>query len=190
MQRLNVRYFILFLTLYAGTLLSAESKIYVGVGAAKVQETVLPYLHYPQTEHLNTEFSAKIGYGARDSYAAELSLNYLQNDSRYFAEDDGSKLGFNISLLKAYDFDIFVHPFLRAGFGAGTFQTDADATNNSLTYGNFHLGGGLFIPLAKQIDIEVSYEYRFVSFEKIDLNDKTNPKSHINALYTGLNFRF
>lgn len=182
--------FILFLTILGVTALSANSKMYFGTGIFRVNETVLPYLHYPQTKHLNSEIAAKIGYGDRNSYAAELAIDYVHNHSKYFAQGDAQKFGFNLSLLKAYDFGIYVNPFLKAGFGAGYFKTNADATNSSLTYGNFHLGGGFFIPLSKQMDIELAYEYRFVSYEKIVLTDKTNPKSHINALYAGFNIRF
>jgi opacity protein-like surface antigen len=162
----------------------------MGLGLSRVSEKILPYLSYPGKTVINSELSAKIGYGDRRAYAAEFSLNYLENHSKYFSQGDAQKLGFNVSLLKAYDFGIYVNPFLKVGFGAGMFKTDADTNNNSLTYGNFHLGGGFFIPLSKQMDIEVAYQYRFVSYEKIDLTSSTNPKSHINAVYTGLNIRF
>ncbi len=162
----------------------------MGLGLSRVSENILPYLHYSEKTIVNTELSAKIGYGDRKAYAAELSIDYLQNHSKYFAQGDAQKLGFNVSVLKAYDFDIYVNPYLKVGFGSGMLKTNIDTTNNSLTYGNFHLGGGLFIPLSSQMDIEIAYQYTFVSYEKIDLSDSTNPKSHINSIYTGFNIRF
>ncbi len=184
--------FILLLLLISSCTLFAKTDVYVGFGLSRVKETLDPYLSYiPEQKSVdNSELAMKIGYGKRDSYAVELSLNYLQNHSKVYADGDAQKLGFNVSLLKAYDFDIYVNPYLKAGFGAGMFKSDVDAVNQSLTYGNFHLGGGIFIPLSSQMDVELAYEYRFISYEKIDLEDSSNPKSHINALYAGFNIRF
>ncbi len=187
-----MRKYILLLLLLSFSALFARTNVYVGLGLSRVHETLQPYLTYvPQKrETINTELSMKIGYGHRDGYAAELSLDYLQNHSQFYAPGDAQKLGFNISLLKAYDFGIYVNPFLKAGFGAGSLKTNADTTNNSLTYGNFHLGGGFFIPLSSQMDVELSYQYQYISYEKVDLENAANPKSHLNGLYAGFNIRF
>jgi len=184
--------YIIFLLLLSFTTLFASTNVYIGIGLSRVKETLDPYLAYiPEQKSIdNSELAMKIGYGHRDGYAAELSLNYLQNHSKVYANGDAQKLGFNVSLLKAYDFGIYVNPFLKAGFGAGTLKSDVDTNNQSLTYGNFHLGGGFFIPLSSQMDIELAYQYRFISYEKIDLNNAANPKSHLNAIYAGFNIRF
>ena len=182
--------FILFLTLFSFTALFGDAKVYMGLGISRISEKIFPYLSMPERTVVNSEISAKIAYGDRTAYAAEFSINYLQNHSIFFTQGDAQKLGFNVSLLKAYDFGIYVNPFVKVGFGSGMLKTDVDTTNNSLTYGNFHLGGGFFIPLSRQMDIEIAYQYRFVSYEKINLQNSTNPKSHINAVYTGFNIRF
>ena len=185
------KYIFLFLLL-SYTVLFARTNVYVGLGLSRVVETLQPYLSYvPQKRDVvNTELSMKIGYGHRDSYAAELSLDYLQNHSKVYGQGDAQKLGFNVSVLKAYDFGIYVNPFLKAGFGAGTLKTNVDNINQSLTYGNFHLGGGFFIPLSSQMDVELAYQYQYISYEKIDLENAAYPKSHLNGVYAGFNIRF
>jgi len=184
--------FILLLLLVSFSTLFAKSDVYIGFGLSRVKESFDPYLQYiPQQKSIdNSELAMKVGYGARDAYAVEFSLNYLQNHSKLYADGDAQKLGFNVSLLKAYDFNIYINPYLKAGFGAGMLKSDVDAINGSLTYGNFHLGGGIFIPLSSQMDIELAYEYQFISYEKIDLDNASNPKSHSNGLYAGFNIRF
>ena len=183
--------FILFLTLFSFSALSANTvDIYMGFGLSRVNETLQPYLGSKKTTIPNSELSLKIGYGKRSSYAAEFSIDYLQNHSKYYAQSDAQKLGFNVSLLKAYDFGIYINPYLKVGFGAGMLKTAADTNNQSLTYGNFHAGAGFFIPLSRQMDIEVAYKYRYISYEKIDLSNTSNPTSHLNAVYTGFNIRF
>lgn len=177
---------LLILLFLSFTSLYADSKTYIGVGIARVSEKIDSQVN----PIINSEVFAKIGYGERDGYAAEISLNYLQNRSKIVSNSDAQKLGFNIALIKAYDFGIYINPFLKAGFGAGTLKTDADTTNQSLTYGSFDLGTGFFIPLSNQVDLELGYRYQFVNYEKIDLTSSKSPSSYISGVYLGFNLRF
>jgi len=177
---------IILLLFLSFTSLYADAKTYIGVGIARVSEKIDSQVD----PIINSEVFAKIGYGERESYAAEISINYLQNKSKIFLDSDAQKLGFNIALMKAYDFGIYVNPFLKAGFGAGTLKTDVDTNNQSLTYGSFDLGTGFFIPLSNQVDLELGYRYQFVSYEKIDLTSSDIPSSYISGLYLSYNIRF
>ena len=170
------------------SLLFAESKIYLGTGYAYNSETV----SYNGKERSinNNAARVKIGYGDRTAYAVELSLDYVDNNKKIFDANDGKKYGFNVELLKAFDFDIYVNPFLKAGFGAGYLKTPADLHNGSLTYGTFNLGGGMFIPINEHFDIEVAYEYKNVSYQKLDNNLTSSPSSNLHIGYIGVNFRF
>lgn len=176
------------LLLFISSLLFADSKIYLGAGYAYTQENL------ERTNHTisNNAARVKIGYGDRDAYAVEFSLDYVDNHSKIInqTDNDGKKYGFNIELLKAWDFNIYVNPFLKAGFGAGYLETDADVHNQSLTYGTFNLGGGIFIPLNKHLDIEVAYEHKNLSYQKTDSANSYNDKATLNIGYIGVNTRF
>jgi len=176
---------ILFLLILLTSTLFADAKVYVGTGLTRVVET----LDSTKENIPNSELSIKIGYGKRTSYAIELSANYTKNKSKYFAENDTQKIGFNVDLIKAYDFDIYVNPYVKVGFGAGSLKTNADTTNQSLTYGNFNAALGFFIPLSNQMDVELAYQYKYLSYEKIDLTSASNPTSHSNGIYIGFNIR-
>lgn len=179
---------ILLLPLFLSSFLYAEASVYFGTGYAYNSETV-SYNNAKKTI-CNNAARLKIAYGDRDAYAVEFSLDYVDNKSSIFHTGDGKKYGFNIELLKAWNFNIFANPFLKAGFGAGYFETPADLNNGSLTYGSWNLGTGVFIPLNKNIDVEIAYEYKYLSYQKLDNSLITHPTATLNIAYIGMNFRF
>jgi hypothetical protein len=168
------------------TTIYADAHIYFGTGIAHTSEK----LTSTDKTISNTQGLVKIGYGIRKSYAVELAFDYTPNHSSYFAKNDAQKYGFSIDLMKAYDFGIFINPYVKFGFGAGALTTNADVNNKSLTYGTFNAATGFFIPLSKQFDIEMAYQYKYVSYEKINLESSANPTSHLNIAYLGFNIRF
>jgi len=179
---------ILLILLFISSLLYAQATVYFGTGYAYNSEKV-SYNGSKKTID-NNAARLKIGYGDKKAYAVEFSLDYVDNKSSIFDSGDGKKYGFNIELLKAWDFNIFVNPFLKAGFGAGYLDTPADLNNGSLTYGSWNLGTGFFIPINEHFDIEIAYEYKYVSYQKLDNNLSIHPTSNLNIGYIGVNFRF
>ena len=137
----------------------------------------------------------KIGYGDIKAYAVEFSVDYAYNRSKVFSTSsevtrDGNKYGFNVSLLKSFDWDIYLLPFIRAGFGTGFLDIDRKL-QKSLSYGSFQLGLGTFVPMGKDFDLELGYEIRSTSYEAI--NTIVTKKSHdsiSNIAYMGINYRF
>ncbi len=176
---------ILLFTLLVSSLF-AEAKLYIGAGGGIYNET-----YEDTTTSINNSAaigSFKIGYGERKAYAIELSFDYIQNNSKLIDTNDGQKYGINIDFVKAFDFDIYVLPFVKAGFGAGEMKSDLN--NGSLNYGSFNLGTGVFLPLSETFDIELAYNYRYVSYEKINDTISTIPKTDVNIGYIGINARF
>jgi hypothetical protein len=173
------------------TSLYADAKIYMGVGGG--------YLHETFSDTASTTGSAemarvKVGYGDREAYAVEFSLDMLKNDTNVFSTsgEDGDKFGMNVELIKAFDFDIAINPYFKGGFGAGYFDIK-HASKSSLNYGSFNLGLGFFIPINEHFDVEIGYDYKYVSYEK--LTDSTGKilkeiDSHMNGAYVGFNVRF
>ena len=132
----------------------------------------------------------KIGYGSREAYAVELSFDYLKNNESFFSTigEDQDKFGMNIELVKAFDWNIYIYPYFKAGFGAGVFDVESD-DKSSLHYSTFNFGLGFFIPINKHFDFEVAYDYKYISYEKLTTSsDKIN--SHSNAACIGFNIRF
>jgi hypothetical protein len=177
---------LLYLLPLFSSILLAEAQIYFGTGYTYNSESV---------SGINKTFQSngariKIGYGDISAYAIELSLDYIDNKQEIFDNSDTYKVGFNVELLKAFDFNLFFNPFVKAGFGAGYLKTNADVVNQSLTYGNWNLGTGLFIPLNKHIDFEIAYEYKSISYQKLDPALINNPTASINIGYIGINFRY
>ena len=176
------------LILFISSLLIAKSQIYFGTGYTYNSET----LSYDNSDKSlnNNGARIKLGYGDKKAYAIEFSIDYLDITKQYLSDSDKYKLGFNVELLKAFDFGIYVNPFLKAGFGAGYMDTTADTYNNSLTYGSYNLGSGLFIPINEHFDIEVAYEYKNISYQKVDANLSYSPNGNLHTGYIGLNFRY
>jgi len=168
----------------------AESKVYVGLGYGLYNETYTDSATgLPDT----TDNAARItfGYGQRDAYAVEFSIDYVDHASYATTPKIGkAKYGFNIALMKSFDFDIYINPFIRAGFGTGMID-NYDNNEPSLSYGSYDLGTGFFIPINEHSDIELAYEYKYLSYEKQNTLDSTiSNTSHVNILYLGYNIRF
>ncbi|QOP40438.1 outer membrane protein [Sulfurimonas marina] len=175
-------FFTLLSTLYG------EAKIYVGANAAYQYEifTTTKKKAFNTTENINL----KIGYGDINAYAVEFSIDYAKNDSNILSPNDGDKYGFNVELLKAFDFDLFFNPFVKVGIGAGSMDVER-TLQTSVTYGSFNFGGGVFIPMSEHVDFEIGYLYKSITYEKFNLLDELQEiSSDQQNSYIGVNFRF
>lgn len=177
--------FLLLLSLISS--LYSDAKFYLGANYGLANES------FPDIDDATNQgqyLTAKIGYGERDAYAIEFSLDYLENNSAIFSDKDGDKIAFNIELVKAFDFDIYVNPFVKVGFGAGFLQIEREMQDN-LSYGSFNAALGVYIPLSEDYDIELGYIYRNNSYQDIDMvTEEISYQSHTNAAYAGFNIRF
>jgi opacity protein-like surface antigen len=171
--------------------LYADAKIYLGVSGGAYSEDF---------RNLDASSSAelvtlKVGYGIREAYAVEFSVDYATNNSKIFSSSsnvssDGDKIGFNVSLMKAFDFGIYVLPFVKVGFGVGYLAIEREI-QDSLSYGSFQGTLGVFLPLDEHSDIELGYEAKSNSYEYIDaIATKTSYDSTIHTAYIGVNYRF
>ena len=174
---------ILLLSLLLSSLYS-DAKIYLGAGYTSYNETS------DDTDATNNTNAVKLkaGYGVREAYSVEVSVDYIDNTPSIKAPWS-AKYGFNVDLIKAFDFGIYVNPFVKIGFGAGIID-NRDNDFLSKTYGTFNSGGGLYIPISKHFDIELSYTYSSLSYEKDNTLQEFNETSHVNNFYMGANVRF
>ncbi len=198
---------IIFFTLFVTSLL-AEGGAYFGVNYGVYNES---FKERDTPSITSSTMAVKIGYGLRNAYAVELNIEKTQNLGTSIVDGSGndievkpdSKLGINVALLKAFDPDIYVLPFIKAGFGAGKVGVVATGLDlegkpipvNSLKYGSFNIGLGLFIPLGENYEIEIAYDYKYLSYENLDSSTTSNERgpefqSHVNSSYVGLNYRF
>ena len=169
------------------TSLYSDAKVYMGISGGYLNETF--------DDDASTTASAemakfKIGYGIREAYAVEFSVDYLKNDSNIFSTtgQDGDKYGLNVELVKAFDWDIFINPYFKAGFGAGYFNIEHES-ENLLNYGSYNLGIGFFIPMNEHFDFELGYDYKYISYEKIE-STNSDINSNMHGAYAGFNVRF
>lgn len=145
---------------------------------------------------LSTSISAnmarvKVGYGVREAYAIEFSVDYIDNSEVLFAADDGARYGLNVELIKAFDWGIYINPFVKVGFGMGYMETTVKAGEDSLSYGTYNLGLGTFIPVNEHLDFELTYDYKYTSYQKLQqLSDADIQKSMSHTGYIGVNVRF
>jgi len=172
------------------TSLFAEAKIYMGLGYSLYNESY-SYSASILPDTSDNAYKLKFGYGIREAYAVEFALDYIEHASYDQAPETGkAKYAFNIALMKAFDWGIYINPFVKVGFGAGMIDTEG-TTNPSLKYGSFDMGTGFFIPVNSFSDFEIAYEYKNISYEKQNQLDSTiQNSSHVNSLYFGYNVRF
>lgn len=180
----------LLLTLLFGASLFADAKIYIG-GAYGLYNESYAYSASALPDTTDNALKLKVGYGMRDSYAVEFSLDYIDHaDYNNHKATGKAKYGFNVALMKAYDWGIYINPYIKAGFGAGILDNKGN-TEQSLTYGSFDAATGFFLPINESYDLELSYEYKHLTYEKQQILDSSiRNESHVNTLYLGFNVRF
>ncbi len=169
------------------TSLYSDAKIYMGVGGGIYSETLDDE---PSTNIIANMARIKIGYGIREAYAVEFSVDYVANSEVLFEPNDGARYGFNVELIKAVDWGIYINPFIRAGFGMGYMETTIKPEEDSLSYGTYNLGVGTFIPIGENLDLELGYDYKYTSYQKVDNSDEEITKSMSHTAYLGVNVRF
>ncbi len=172
------------------TSLFAQSKMYMGLGYSLYNESY-SYSASDLPSTSDNAYRLKFGYGIREAYAVEFSLDYIEHASYDQTQETGkAKYAFNIALIKAFDWGIYINPFVKVGFGAGIID-NFEQEEPSFTYGSFDAGTGFFIPVNNFSDFEIAYEYKNLSYEKhSQLDSIVQNSSHINSLYFGYNIRF
>ncbi|HIC13034.1 MAG TPA: porin family protein [Sulfurimonas sp.] len=183
------------------TSLFAEAKIYMGLGYSLYDESY-SYSASDLPSTSDNAYRLKFGYGIREAYAVEFAFDYIEHASYDITPETGkAKYAFNIALMKAFDWGIYINPFVKVGFGAGMIDTGG-TSNPSLTYASFDAATGFFIPINSSSDFEIAYEYKNLSYEQRRQNPgETNEEyqmyksipsnsSHVNNIYFGYNIRF
>lgn len=174
------------LTLLSSTIF-AEATFYFGAGYTYINESLTKD---SSINISNNAAKVKVGYGEQKAYAIELSMNYIDNSTALLSSEDKEKYGFDLELMKAWDFDIYALPFVRVGVGAGTMSSTARSGKNSITYGSYNASAGALIPLGTSFELELAYEYKNISYQKTDSTQTNYSRSHQNGIYSGVNFRF
>ena len=164
-----------------------DAKLYMGLGGGVQHEK---FTNEAQTKNTPAFGSLKIGYGDRRAYAIEFVLNYIDNKSNIFSNNDKHRYGMDVMFVKAYNLAKYFYPLVRAGFGAGEMKVER-TLEKKIAYSSYNIGAGAFFPLNEHLDLEATYEYRFTSYESVDLiTEKLKLQSHINQIYLGINYRF
>jgi opacity protein-like surface antigen len=163
--------------------LYADAKIYTGASYGYLNESFSA-----ENAKANAVGVAKIkvGYGEIAAYAVEFSLDYSQADSDYLSSEAAPRYAMNIDLVKAFDFDIYINPFFKVGMGTGYLDSKE---YGKLSFGSFKVGAGTFIPVTEYLDFELGYEYKYLSYEKIQ-DAQDSERSNVNIVYAGFNVRF
>ena len=189
MQGFFLKRTILFLFLSACSLFAFQydAKFYMGLGGGVQYEK---FTDEQGTKNTPAFGALKFGYGDRRAYAVEFVLNYIDNKSNIFSDSDKQRYGADVMFVKAYNLSKYLYPFVRAGIGAGEMKVERQL-EKKLAYSSYNIGAGIFFPLGEHLDIEANYEYRFTSYQSVDLiADKLKLQSHINQVYLGMNYRF
>lgn len=177
------------LSLLFSSFLFGDAKIYLGVSSGIAEENFTSSDATSSSKFINLKF----GYGIRESYGAAIALEYLKNESKIFStgsQNDGDKFSVNLELVKAFDFDIYLLPFIKAGFGAGFLKVDR-TIDNKISFGSFNLGTGVLIPINNDFDFEFGYKYKSLSYEGLDLiASEVVHTSKSNSPYFGFNIRY
>ncbi len=180
-------FFTLFLSVCSLFAFQYDAKFYMGLGGGVQYEK---FTDEKGTKNTPAFGALKFGYGDRRAYAVEFTLNYIDNKSNIFSNNDKQRYGMDVMFVKAYNISKYVYPLFRAGFGAGEMKVERKL-ENKIAYSSYNLGAGAFFPFTEHFDIEATYEYRYTSYESVDLiAEKLKLQSHINQIYFGVNYRF
>ena len=181
-------------------ILFADSQVYMGILGGYITES----FSKPQDKSTSSPMAKfQIGYGELKGFAVQLGLIYNPNSKNIFANTAGSKdkekYSLDVELIKAFDFGIGLYPFLKAGFGAGYFDTDITYTNadgtftqNKLNFSSYNGGAGFYYPLSEHFVLELGATYKYISYERWDKSSTGEAAVDTHAIYSygGINYRF
>ncbi|MCW8838137.1 MAG: porin family protein [Thiovulaceae bacterium] len=177
--------FIIIFALLSSTLF-AESKVYFGLDYGSFNENFKSL----DAESSSEAMRLKVGYGIREEYSVEVSFDSLNNDSKIFSNNDSKKYGLNIAVVKAFDLNMYLLPYFKAGFGAGYINIDREV-QSKLNYGSFSAEVGTLIPINEYFDLALAYNYKNLSYESVDtIADKVKYESNVDTFYFGFNIRY
>lgn len=175
------------------SLAQAEPTVHLGLGAAGGSEAFSVKNPGQEAQHMDAVLQAvqfKAGYGDIAGYAIEFDLGYGRYDKNIFSSKDTDYIYFDLSLIKAFDFDIGFYPFFKLGFGTGELEIRRTLAH-SLSSGSFFAGIGAYLPIAFGFDAELSAIYRDKSWEDLDMvGAQVQSGSYIIEPYLGINYRF
>ena len=177
----------------SGGVLLAESTVHFGLGGIVGSESFS--VQNPGVDKLTTSamlqgVQFKAGYGDIRGYAVEFDIGYGRYDKNIFSDKDTDYIYFDLSLIKAFDFDIGFYPFFKLGFGTGELEVRRTETN-SVSSGSFFAGAGVYLPIAYGFDLEASAIYRDKSWEGLDMiGAQVKTRSTLIEPYLGVNYRF
>ena len=176
-----------------GGILYADATVHFGVGGIVGSESFSvtnPGQETQQTSAMLQSVQVKAGYGDIRGYAVEFDIGYGRYDKNIFSSKDTDYVYFDLSLIKAFDFDIGFYPFFKFGFGTGELEVRRTETN-SVSSGSFFAGAGVYVPIAYGFDLEASAIYRDKSWTGLDMiGTEVKTKSSLIEPYVGLNYRF
>ena len=166
---------------------SYDAKFYMGVGGGKQYEK---FTDSKRSESSSGFGALKFGYGDRRAYAVECKFYYIDNHSNIFSPDDKERYAMDIMFVKAYNLAKHFYPLMRAGFGAGEMHVQRKL-EKKIAFSSYNLALGALFPFGEHFDLEADYEYRFTSYQAVDLvATKEKLRSHSGQVYFGVNYRF
>jgi len=174
-------------------ILQAEPTVHFGVGGIAATETFKVHNPLQDTQEQSALLQGvqiKAGYGDIRAYAVEADLGYGRYDKNIFSGKDTDYIYFDVSLIKAFDFDFGFYPFFKVGFGTGELEIRRTLTN-SISSGSFFAGAGLYVPVGLGFDLELSGIWRSKSWEDLDMiGAQVESTSSLFEPYLGINYRF
>lgn len=179
---------IIIASLILNTLAFGEPQVFLGFGGGSLTEK----LSSTSIDKTVGGYHGKVtaGYGDRKAYLVQIGLNYFEYDDNVFSDNDGYNLYLDVDLIKAFDFGIGFYPFVKAGFGAGKMKVTR-TVQSELGNGDFHLGGGFYVPLGHYADLELSFVSRGKNWERVNLIATEEEASSASIEpYFGINFRY
>ncbi len=177
---------IILFTLFVSSLYS-DAKIYMGANYGYYNEEFTSPLDAQSSSEV---MGIKIGYGDRKAYAVEFIIETSKTESKIFSNNDKNKYSMNMNLIKSFALGIYINPFFKAGIGAGTLKINRQLQDR-VDFGSFNLGLGTYIPLGENLEIELGYTYKYLSYGTINtIVEQTSYQSNINTFYAGFNVRF
>jgi len=181
---------ILFLT---PMLLFSEATVNFGAGAVSTTEYFTLTDADGSSQDTKAIFSAvklKAGYGDIRAYAIEIGLGFGGYDKNIFSDQDAQMIYLDVAFVKAFDVGWSIYPFFKVGFGAGDLAIDR-TLQNSLGNSALFAGGGVFVDIGVDFDLEFALLFQNRSWESIDyVGSKERSSSRSVEPYIGVNYRF
>ena len=178
--------------LLGGSLIYADTNIYVGVDYAKASNTNTHEMGSSSIDKSNdfSDLSFKVGAGENGGLKAQLRFDIINYDEGVFDRNNNALVEIGLDVIKEFQVNQSFFPFIKLGIGVGSMDVEG-YSESAISEISFNAGVGISYKALEHLYVMGGVDYVGRSWQDISyLNSTISTTSSGTKLYLGVNYAF